>query len=212
MRIRYQKLKGMEVLADKEGRLLGSVRRLQLDSKKRAAVGLVFRGKLMSGEHWSRVSGIERVGQDVVFLTAMRAVRDDEPSGRDVKDMLGLPVMSMDGRRLGSLEDVVLETENWQIAGIVLDSGGAVEVGGDAVFGEDTILLRAGAGDEVVEDIEGQGGFLARVFQGEAESSGGSGKSGSKKKPAKKPTKKPAKKAAAKSSARSTAKSARKKK
>jgi sporulation protein YlmC with PRC-barrel domain len=212
MRIRYQKLKGMEVLADREGRLLGSVRRLQLDSKKRAAVGLVFRGKLMSGEHWTRVSGIERVGQDVVFLTAMRAVRDDEPSGRDVKDMLGLPVMSMDGRRLGSLEDVVLETENWQIAGIVLDSGGAVEVGGDAVFGEDTILLRAGAGDEVVEDIEGQGGFLARVFQGEGESSGGSGKSASKNKPAKKAAKKPAKKAAAKSSARSTAKSARKKK
>ncbi len=167
MRIRYQKLKGMEVLANKEGRLLGSIRRLQIDSKKKTAVGLVFKGKLMSGEHWTRVSGVERVGEDVVFLSAMRAVRDDEPSGRDVKDMFGLPVNTMDGKRLGSMDDVVVESESWKIVGIVLDAGGAVEVGPDAVFGEDTVLLRAGAGDEIVEDVDEQGGFLARVFTNE---------------------------------------------
>jgi sporulation protein YlmC with PRC-barrel domain len=171
MRIRYQKLKGMEVLANKEGRLLGSIRRLQIDSKKKTAVGLVFKGKLMSGEHWTRVSGVERVGEDVVFLSAMRAVRDDEPSGRDVKDMFGLPVNTMDGKRLGSMDDVVVESDSWQIVGIVLDAGGAVEVGADAVFGEDTVLLRAGAGDEIVEDVDEQGGFLARVFTNESSTS-----------------------------------------
>ena len=170
MRIRYQKLKGMEVLANKEGRLLGSIRRLQLDSKKKIALGLVFKGKLMSGEHWSRVSGIERVGEDVVFLSAMRAVRDDEPSGRDVKDMFGLPVNTMDGKRLGALDDVVVDTDNWKIVGIVLDAGGAVEVGSEAVFGEDTVLLHEGAADDIVDDVDEQGGFLARVFSSDSES------------------------------------------
>jgi len=172
MRIRYQKLKGMEVLANKEGRLLGSVRRLQIDSKKKVALGLVFKGKLMSGEHWTRVGGVERVGEDVVFLSAMKAVRDDEPSGRDVKDMFGLPVNTMDGKRLGSMDDVVIDSDSWQIVGIVLDAGGAVEVGSDAVFGEDTVLLRAGAGDEIIEDLDEQGGFLARVFTNESAGAG----------------------------------------
>lgn len=193
MRIRYQKLKGMEVLANKEGRLLGSIRRLQIDSKRKIAVGMVFKGKLMSGEHWTRVSGVERVGEDVVYLSAMRAVRDDEPSGRDVKDMFGLPVNTMDGKRLGSLDDVVIDSESWQIVGIVLDAGGAVEVGLDAVFGEDTILLRKGADDEIVEDVDEPGGFLARVFTSE---------SASPKKRAKKTTKKAAKRTSKKKIAR----------
>jgi sporulation protein YlmC with PRC-barrel domain len=168
VRIRYQKIKGMEVLANKEGRLLGSIRRLQLDSRKKIALGLVFKGKLMSGEHWAKVAGVERVGEDVVFLSAMKTVRDDEPAGRDIKDMLGLPVNAMDGKRLGSLNDLVLDTETWKISAIVLDSGGAVEIGPDAVFGEDTVLLRSGAADEVIEEIDEQGGFLARVFQADS--------------------------------------------
>ncbi len=189
MKIRYQKLKGMEVLANKEGRLLGAVRRLQLDSKKKLALGLVFKGKLMSGEHWTKVSGVERVGQEVVFLSSMKAVRDDEPSGRDVKDMLGLPVMTQDGKRLGSLDDVIMDTETWKIAAIVLDSGGAVEIGQDAVFGQDMLLLRAGAGDDISE-LDEEGGFLAKVFQSESSKDKTSKKKTSKKKAARKTSRK----------------------
>ena len=184
MKVRYQKIKGMEALANKEGRLLGAVRRLQVDSKKKTAIGLVFKGKLMSGEHWTRVSGVERVGQEVVFLSSMKAVRDDEPSGRDAKDMLGLPIMTQDGKRLGSLDDVILDTDSWKIVGIVIDSGGALELGPDAVFGEDMILLRAGAGDDVTE-LDEQGGFLAKVFQSESSSKKKTGKKTAKKKPSK---------------------------
>ena len=169
MRIRYQKLKGKEVLADKEGRLLGSLRRLHIDSKKKVVTGLVFKGKVMSGERWSKVNGVTRVGEDVVYLSNMRVVKEDEAPGRDVKDLMGLPVMSMDGKRLGSLDDVVVDCENWKLMGIVLDGGGLVEIGEQAVFGPDTILLREGAGDEIEEAPAEQSGFLARVFQGDSE-------------------------------------------
>jgi sporulation protein YlmC with PRC-barrel domain len=166
MRVQYQKLKGMEVLADKEGRLYGAVRRMLVDSRKRTVLGFAFRGRLMSGERWARVGSVRRVGEEVLYLDEARSVREDEPEGRDVKDLLGLPINSQDGRRLGSLEDVLVETEGWSVIALVLDSGGLVELGPDAVLGEDFILLHKGAAADITSPPAGQsGGFLARVFQ-----------------------------------------------
>ncbi len=165
MRVRYQKLKGMEVLADREGRLLGSVRRLLIDSRKRIVLGLAFRGHLMSGERWARVGAVRRIGEDVLYLDEARSVREDEPEGRDLKDVLGLAVSTLDGRRLGGLDDVILETDTWTLAALVLDSGGVVDLGADSVLGEDVILLRKGAASEVsAPPVEQPTGFLARVF------------------------------------------------
>jgi sporulation protein YlmC with PRC-barrel domain len=170
MRVRFQSLKGMEVLADKEGRLLGSVKRLQIDSKRKAALGLVFKARGISGEQWTKVSGISRVGEDVIFLPDSKAVRDDEPSGRDVRDMLGLSVTSLDGKRLGALQDVILDTDKWTVAALALDNGGEVDLGPQTVFGEDTILLQKGAADQVRQTSDKQSGFLSRVFSSDEES------------------------------------------
>jgi sporulation protein YlmC with PRC-barrel domain len=164
MRVRFQSLKGMEVLAEAEGRLLGSVKRLQIDSKKKAALGLVFKPRGFSGEMWAKVTAIVRVGEDVVFLPDAKAARETEPSGRDVRDLVGLSVTSLDGKRLGALQDVVLETEGWSVAALALDNGGEVDVGAQAVFGEDTILLQKGAADQVRQQGDKQSGFLSRVF------------------------------------------------
>ncbi len=57
----------------------------------------------------------------------------------------GLPITSLDGKRLGALDDLIVETTNWSIAALALDSGGEVDLSKDAVFGEDTILLQKGA-------------------------------------------------------------------
>ncbi|HOX44006.1 MAG TPA: PRC-barrel domain-containing protein [Myxococcota bacterium] len=165
MRVRYQKLKGMEVLADKEGRLLGAVRRMLIDSRKRVLLGLAFRGHLMSGERWAKVGAIRRIGEDVLYLDEARSVREDEPEGRDLKDILGLPVSSLDGRRLGGLDDVVVDTDTWTLVSLVLDSGGVVDLGPESVLGEDVVLLRKGAAAEVAAPpLEQPTGFLARVF------------------------------------------------
>jgi len=170
MRLRFQTLKGMEMLAEREGRLLGTVRRLQIDSKRKKAVGLVFKARGISAEQWARVASINRVGEEVVFLTDASGVRDDAPTGRDVRDLLGLSVTSLDGKRLGSLHDVVLDTEDWSLASLVLDGNAEVEMGNKAVLGEDTILLQKGAVEQVRTPGSGQGGgFLSRVFSVEGE-------------------------------------------
>lgn len=170
MQLKFSNLKGMEVLADKEGRLLGPVRRLQIDSKRRSALGLVFKSRGISSEQWAQVSKIGRIGEDVVFLPDARAVRDDQPSGRDVKDLLGISVTSLDGRRLGALQDVVIDTETWSVIALVLDNGGEVAVGSESVFGEDTILLQKGAADQIRPGKKSaHTGFLARVFNSEDE-------------------------------------------
>jgi sporulation protein YlmC with PRC-barrel domain len=170
MQLKFANLKGMEVLADKEGRLLGPVRRLQIDSKRKSALGLVFKARGISGEQWAQVSKIDRIGEDVIFLPDAKSVRDDQPQGRDVKDMLGLSVTSLDGKRLGALQDVVIDTKDWSVIALALDNGGEVAVGSESVFGEDTVLLQKGAADQVRPGRKSQhSGFLARVFSSEDE-------------------------------------------
>jgi sporulation protein YlmC with PRC-barrel domain len=159
----------MEVLADKEGKLLGSVRKLHLDSKRKTAIGVVFKARGLSGERWAKVAKIQRVGEDVLFLTDKKAEREDEPAGRDVRDMLGLPVTSLDGKRLGALDDVIIETKDWSVAALALDNGGEVDLGKESVFGEDTILMQKGAHEQLQQGTPTQSGFLARVFNPEEE-------------------------------------------
>ncbi len=170
MRLKFANLKGMEVLADKEGRLLGPVRRLQVDSSRKSVLGVVFKARGISKEQWSKVSKIDRIGEDVIYLPDTKAVRDDPPLGRDVKDMLGLSVTSLDGKFLGALQDVILDTDKWSVAALVLDNGGEVQVGSESVFGEDTILLQKGAADQIQPGKKSTpSGFLARVFSSEDE-------------------------------------------
>lgn len=170
MRLKFANLKGMEVLAYKEGRLLGPVRRLQIDSNRKSVLGVVFKARGISKEQWSKVSKIDRIGEDVIYLPDVKAVRDDPPQGRDIKDMLGLSVTSLDGKFLGALQDVILDTDKWSVAALALDNGGEVEVGSESVFGEDTILLQKGAADQIQPGKKStHAGFLARVFSSEDE-------------------------------------------
>ncbi len=168
MTIYYTKLKGMEVLAEQEGALLGSVRWVVIDSKRKQAKALVFKGRGVAGEKWAKVTDVKRIGRDVVFLSALAAVRDGPPRGRDVRDMLGLPVTSLDGKRLGILDDLVFADDTWKVASVVIEGGAEVDLAGEAVLGEDTLLLQKGAQEQLRrKKTTGGKGFLDRVFSSE---------------------------------------------
>jgi uncharacterized protein YrrD len=164
MRLRFHRLKGMEVVADREGRLLGSVRKLLFDTKHRLVLGLVFKPRALSSERWAKMTSIQRVGEDIVFLSDARAVREEAPPGRDLKEMEGLSITSLEGKRLGALDDVVIDTNGWKLVALVLDNGGEIDLGEDSVLGEDTILMRKGAAEEIHPAESNHGGFFSRMF------------------------------------------------
>ncbi|RME24668.1 MAG: hypothetical protein D6806_09235, partial [Deltaproteobacteria bacterium] len=176
MRVTFSMLKGLEGIADKEGAIVGTVRWMLIDTEQRRAAALALRGRGISGEKWVDVADVKRVGRDVLFITSEQNIADKAPAGRDVRNLLGLPVTSLDGKRLGTLEDIVMDTKSWKIGSVVLSGGGEVDLGPEAVLGEDTVLLQKGAQDQVRMPRRGQSGrgLLDRVF-GQEENAGKAG-------------------------------------
>ncbi len=171
MLVYYSQLKGMEVLADEEGALLGSVRRVLVDSRRRRAEAIAFKGRGVTAERWVPVSTVRRLGRDVVFVGALAEVRDDQPGGRDVRDMQGLPVNTLDGKLLGQLADLVFDSGDWSIKSIHVEGGGEADLDEKSVLGEDAVLLREGVRLSLSPQGERRGGFLSRVFRKETTTS-----------------------------------------
>lgn len=162
MRIRYLELRGREVVALAEGRLLGPIRRVTLDSRTKRIVGLAFRGKLTSTEVWVEASTVERLGEDVVFLASAAQVLDGEPPGRDARDVLDLQVTTTEGSRLGTVRDLVIDTETWTIAAVVIEAAVEIPISEGSVLGEDALLLQTDLSPPA--GPSGPSGFLSRLY------------------------------------------------
>lgn len=164
MLVYYSQLKGMEVLAEAEGALLGSVRRVLFDSRRRCAEAITFKGRGVVNERWVPVSAVRRLGRDVIFVGMLAEVREDQPGGRDVRDIQGLPVNTLDGKLLGQLQDLVFDTSDWSIKLLHLQGGREAELDQRSVLGEDAVLLSAGVRLSLSPTGEKRTGFLARVL------------------------------------------------
>ena len=158
-------IQGMQVVALHEGRIMGTVQKVYLNQAKKRVSGMVVREPGFGGqESWIDIRDIEKVGENVLFVPRAGACKAKSPVGRSLKELMGMQVTAKDGKILGSLVDVEIDDE-WRVVEISLSEGRMVKIEPrHAVFGQDAILLRAGASKEVRAAPRHKTGFLARVF------------------------------------------------
>ncbi len=161
-------IQGMQVISLAEGRILGAVQKVYLNPNKKAVSGMLVRQSGMGrGEGWVEVGDVTQIGEDVLFVTKASAYRAKAPMGRSLKDLMGMPVMSKDGKLLGSLVDVEVDPK-WRVVELSLSEGRSIQIDPrHAVFGQDTVLLKAGA-EQRIRASKSKPGFLARMFGAQA--------------------------------------------
>lgn len=162
-------IQGMQVISLAEGRILGAVQKVYLNPSKKAVSGMLVRQSGMGrGEGWVEVRDVSQIGEDVLFVTKASAYKAKAPMGRSLKDLMGMPVMSKDGKLLGSLVDVEVDPK-WQVVELSLSEGRSIQIDPrHAVFGQDTVLLKAGAEQKIRSAPKSKPGFLARMFGAQA--------------------------------------------
>lgn len=162
-------IQGMQVVSLAEGRILGSVQKVFLNpSKKMVSGALVRPSGLGRDEGWIDIKDVTMIGEDVLFISKAAAYKAKAPVGRSLKDLMGIPVTSKDGKLLGSLVDVEINNQ-WQVIELNLSEGRMITIDPKhAVFGPDAILLKAGADKRVRSAVKSKPGFLARLFGAEA--------------------------------------------
>ena len=140
----------MQVVALSEGRAMGLVQKIFLNPGKKRVSGMLVKESGFGGqESWVDVRDIEKVGENVIFVTRAGACKAKNPVGRSLKDMMGMQVATKSGKILGSLVDVEIGPD-WQVSEINLSEKRVVEIDPrQAVFGEDAIILRAGSATRV---------------------------------------------------------------
>ncbi len=162
-------IRGMQVVALSEGRAMGLVQKIFLNPGKKRVSGMLVKEPGFGGqESWVDVRDIEKVGENVIFVTRAGACKAKNPVGRSLKDMMGMQVATKSGKILGSLVDVEIGSD-WVVSEISLSEKRVVEIDPhQAVFGEDAIILRADSATRVRVAPRNKTGFLSRVFGIEA--------------------------------------------
>ncbi len=167
MQLWLKDIKGMWVATYTEGRMMGAVNSIYLDVQKKTVDGFVLRsGTPLAGEdHWVEIKDIKKIGIDLIFLPNESVVSKGEPRGRRLSQLLGMPVSSKDGRALGTLADIQVNCETWQITNLGLPAGQSVPIDlKETVLGDDIILVQAGAAGEERVDEKKRENIIQSVF------------------------------------------------
>ena len=160
---------GFLVVAHEEGLQLGNVHRIFIDPEVGRIASLTFRPGTLAKLDFVNAENIERIGQDVVLITGKKAVRDftdkTTPPGRDLKELLGTWVTTLDGEHLGTLVDLDVSPDTWEITDLWLSDGGRLKVQvADLKIGKDEILVPVEYAKKVVRETTPRSGVLSRML------------------------------------------------
>jgi sporulation protein YlmC with PRC-barrel domain len=145
--IRASALRGRAVVDLDRAEKLGTIDRIVVDPDARRVAGfLVSRGKSVSGEGMHMTvpaSSVHAIGPDALTVLRPAAIADDAMRRIDnlpkASDLIGLKVVSEDGRLLGRVDDILINREDGRIVGYTL--------GGQDILNKLEGLFHAGTKD-----------------------------------------------------------------
>jgi len=177
-------MKGKTVVAINEGRDMGTVDAVYINPNKRQVAGLTMKeSRFGSDGRFVRTADVDQLGEDFIFVPRASSCRKKKPTGRSLKEMIGMQVTSRDGSALGFLADLEVD-EDWQVAEMDLSGKNYLKLEPKEItFGDDVILIGKDAASRIRKrrGNKKKTGFLERVFGSETvrhaiESAGGDGK------------------------------------
>jgi uncharacterized protein YrrD len=153
--ISFRKAHGLQVVAKKEGAIVGRFDDFQFDLATRSIYGYRIKGTGMFAKAGGvAANALDQIGRDVAFVGEEASV-EWSGGGRNVEDgrawasqYRGTRVMSRNGVSLGTVEDFVFDPGADMVMGLVLDGerivelGPAVATGPAAVIIEDASMLQ----------------------------------------------------------------------
>lgn len=154
-------------MAREEGAQLGTVTGINIDVETKAISAIRFRPKTGRGQSFVSMKDVQLVGRDVVLVSSensVKSISDElEPPGRDLEDLQGCWVTTMEGKHLGSLVDVDFKPNDWLISELTLSDGKSLEVDPNQVKIHDEILVPADY-EQKVKAAPEQPGVMSRIF------------------------------------------------
>jgi sporulation protein YlmC with PRC-barrel domain len=168
---------GYTVIAHKEGAQMGRVSHVFVDPKTKAMSGLTFKSRFMADEQWIGVQDIELLGKDVILVrteaSAKRLGADESAHGRSLKELRGTAIVTMEGKKIGTLEDVDFADDGSTISGLHLNGGRQLAVEIDALnIGVDQVMVPAEYENRITTEKKDDPGFLRRVLGGAGKQDG----------------------------------------
>jgi sporulation protein YlmC with PRC-barrel domain len=165
-------LRNYIVVARAEGLRLGTIAETFIHPSARKLSAIAVKGGLTDTERYVTFDDIELIGEDVVLVANVAAVKVDlgpvAEAGRAFNELRTMPVGTAGGVVLGKLADIDVNAENGLVAVLFFADGRAVTVESeDVTFGRDQIVLPAGCEDRISEPDEERRGFLSKLFSQE---------------------------------------------
>ncbi|MBN1595114.1 hypothetical protein JW933_04220 [candidate division FCPU426 bacterium] len=147
MAFSLKELKNKWVASLAEGRLLGRVQTAFVDGSRRKMTGIrlhVNHPGPGSRRNWVSVEKIRKVGVDLIYIPEAGVLTESPSPGRSWEQMLGMTVNSKDGRMLGKLEDIVIQSSTWLVGQLCLSGNRTLAVDSpETTIGQDMILVQA---------------------------------------------------------------------
>lgn len=163
-------LRGLVVVSQKEGKLLGKVSHVFIDPKEKKLSGVIAKDEFWSKERLNvPLSEINSFGEDVIFInseTKCKVIKElEDVPGISLKALQGHGVITQDGKDLGKFEDANFNLDTWTVSDLYLSGDKALKVeASEIIIGEDEILVPSNYSSQLKTQTKKHAGILSRFF------------------------------------------------